>query len=482
MTAAKHKNEGAQMKNDTYSGYCLLKCLNEPPSVISFLTHVKATNIGSDIDRQIFQIFYAHYNEDQKMFSPLVREALKGEHRKRIEELRTWGPPPFENDIPQISEGMRQEYRTSLLLRMLGAVRHMIDTDADRIEIVDTAQVYLDQVRVIDVAPFEKFDEAIDKTIDNIKRRQINGDKKIRTGFQILDWLLDGGFSVGEFVVIASMTGQGKSIFMGQVIQALVEQKKRVVVFGLEMDECEYIERMIASTAASLDFSDLKLRNLANPKRNNIDLARLEDVANLLRPSQVFFSKNKNMKLDEFKRLCQIAVYEHKIDAIFLDHTLLLDGEKLDQPQLIEGISKFMKNFATEHGLISFAITQMVRNSDLEKPKTSDMAGGRAIEHQATTLLSIGMQKKMSADTSDDQDLSRHRWARKEKPQVHENYYQHVRKINVLKSRTAKSGTNFLTRFRGHEARFVEIFPDNWDEIKKSDPNDTNIVYNDWDL
>ena len=200
---------------------------------------------------------------------------------------------------------------------------------------------------------------------------------------------------------------------------------------------------------------------LKNPNEAELDFDSLEEILKMIRSSyQVYYLQPKIITVDELRTYCNLAVNEHKVDAIFLDHMLLVDND--DQKKMIEEVSNFMKVFATENKIISFAISQMNRDTDLYNPKVSNMSGGRTIEHTATTLLTIGRHRENSEV----------RYGR-----VDDEENPNLRKIEILKARGAPSGTYFLANFRGNNASFEEIEPDNWDQIKHAGPNEYQFQY-----
>jgi replicative DNA helicase len=300
----------------------------------------------------------------------------------------------------------------------------------------------------------ETIHEATDQLLERFQEKLEGKHQLVKTPFETLDHILSGGLSRGEFLVISSMSGQGKSMLQGQFMSAFCEQGLKVGVIGLEMESYEYAGRAISQVAADDSVYCLNQNNFKNPEgldlgEDSLVFQHLETYSKKVANYSAYFIKPKIITVDEFKAMCKLLVNKYRCDVIFLDHMLLVSS-KFEQPKLVEELSNFMKTFATENNIICAAISQMTRGTDLYNPSISNMAGGRAIEHAATTLLGITKVAPKEKNPFDDE----------------EEEIDFRRKIVGMKIRDSSGDNYILTSFEGQNARFKEIYPNNWDRAK----------------
>lgn len=85
--------------------------------------------------------------------------------------------------------------------------------------------------------------------VDELSRQPAELLPGIKTGFVDLDRnILAGGFKKKKYVLVGARPGEGKTAFMLQCLYAAaVEQRKKVAIFSLEMDDEEIVSRLIAA-------------------------------------------------------------------------------------------------------------------------------------------------------------------------------------------------------------------------------------------
>jgi len=282
-----------------------------------------------------------------------------------------------------------------------------------------------------------------------------NEDDRINTGIGTLDYMLGGGLIPGSFFVVASGTGQGKSMLAGQIIVNMaLSQKKKIGVFGLEMDESEYAGRQISYLAYLHGVDNLSQSCLSNPTKfiaNEKDRKQISDAASNL---DIVYLRRKQINVSEMKNYFKYML-EKGVEVFVLDHILLVESSQEERLKVAE-IANFMKTFAAENNVISIGVSQMNRGTDLTNPSVNDLSGGRSLEHSATALLSIGLptpkkSRKGMIDLIDGVEVSQ--------------YDTSLRKLTLIKSRNSMSGTYLYADFDGDNCVFKPRTPGNWHEL-----------------
>lgn len=321
--------------------------------------------------------------------------------------------------------------------------------------------------------------DAYDKLVDQTHEKIKTGQKKVSTGFSVLDYLLAGGIEPGDFFVLASKTGQGKSMFTLQTAYNMATRLgKRVGILSLEMDEAENLKRIWTHFSfAHRGFGgDVKFyqsnfeqafKKLHNNKAAWEDFQEVE--AKILSELPVYYLKPKDITLAEMKKYCNLFYERYQCDVILLDHMLLV-SDKQEERLIVKDIANFMKVFAAEKKIITMAVSQMNRGTRKEAlddmNSVDDLSGGRSIEQAASQIVTISRLPKTDQNPY-----------AKEAHADNEN----VRKISLIKSRHSKDNTHFYCDFFGNSATFREIHPDNWQDVKDLEIPTQKLEYSEFE-
>jgi hypothetical protein len=129
----------------------------------------------------------------------------------------------------------------------------------------------------------------------------------VKTGWSLIDSLLDGGLGAGELGVIMAPAGIGKSWILTRIGTEALLKGKNVLHFTLELNEA-YINRRYASCLTGLDFQSI-------PKQKEFVKKRVQDLKD-----QPDFGKLK-VKYNPIKTISPLSIKSH-----------------LEQCQIVEGI------------------------------------------------------------------------------------------------------------------------------------------------
>jgi replicative DNA helicase len=446
--------------------YCLRMVMAEPCHMFEFLKQIKLEHFYEKSRYKLFDVMYDNYDPETKRVSPLAWQTLGEPEKKLAQHIKASIPDIPKTDLNKIAQLVKNDYKNVMAQNYIHSLSEQLQKSEQNIDtIIRKAIAQLDSITKESAAEaFANSAQGVDAALADLEQRIEDKKECIRTPFLTLDHLLSGGLERGEFVVIASMSNEGKSMLAFQFALAFTEQKLKVCMMGLEMEKEEYSKRGISTLASDQSIYCLNLNFMKRPNHilkssddPNFVMDQLGVYARELRDRSLFYLEPKMINIDQFKNYCELAVSVHKVDVIFLDHMLLVSAN-MEQPRKVEELSVFMKSFATENNIIFVSISQMTRGTDLYNQSMSNMAGGRAIEHQATTILSIGKIKPKQDPTSlavvdDDDDDYR-------------------RRINILKARSAGRDTHIMAMFEGVNARFKEILPINWETARNHEPQD----------
>lgn len=440
-----------------------------PGSIKTFVKTIEPIHFDDPLKRDLYALILGgegegsgYYDPETGAVSKLLWQGLDTSGRKYVSNLLSL-PKTLDSDVKRLSNMMVDKYRVNELKRIVAMAEKRASDGVSAGEILRESIGFLELLLI----------DKDDTVFTNQQQASLSFTKKLidlndgiigtlKTPFESLDYLLNGGVSFGDLVVIASRTNEGKSMLAGQWVIALAKQEIPVAILGLEMDDAEYFTREIAHVARSLGRRDLTLANLSNPVRWGIG-DDLEDMVRVVSQFDIHYLKNKMVTLDEVKTYCNYAVKNLKCKAIVIDHSLLITS-KDDQHKMVNELTNFLQTFAATNDVLCLLVNQVNRSDRPGKQiNVSDMSGGRSIEHAASLLLTIDRLP----ENKDDND-----------PYGSTIDTSNYRILNIIKSRNSVRDKHILTTFEGINATFREVLPDNWDKIKNiKDVNEMNMEF-----
>lgn len=269
----------------------------------------------------------------------------------------------------------------------------------------------------------------------------------LKTGFRDVDALVQG-LEPGMLVVVSSNTGEGKSIFEGQVARNLIEvpqddgRTRRTSMFGVEMATREILGRLVVAKAG---LDDRKVRlGLLNAAERQALAAAVQWLKDVIQPSFFYVGPDGFRNLTDLLHQARTFVRQRGADIVLVDY---IQAIRVPGAQQFEGISivaEELKSLATELHVPVLAISQVDRNvlrMQRGRATLADMFGSSSIEKYADLLLSIWRPERHLESRSMDQV-----WAG-------------VAVLEILKARARGGGECYLG-FNGAENRFFDLEPD----------------------
>jgi replicative DNA helicase len=201
----------------------------------------------------------------------------------------------------------------------------------------------------------------------------------IQTGIQELDKLI-GGFFGGQLIFVGGRPGEGKSSALLTFLMHVVldDTKRTVGLFTLEMDNEEYMGRMIAwvSGVSSLRIKMGKVRDNENQDFQNATKL-IEDKVDVL------WDDSPSLTIPQLRTKIR-RMKEDGASIIFIDQlNLLRSSATYDQESVrINNLARDLKRLAREFDLPLVVAHQMNRTIESagrtkdKEPKTSDLSQG----------------------------------------------------------------------------------------------------------
>lgn len=247
-------------------------------------------------------------------------------------------------------------------------------------EMVPIDQVVMDSLNVIEKAA---------KTTGDVTG--------LASGFIDLDHRT-AGFQPGNLVLIAARPAMGKTSFVLSLAKnVIINQKKPIVMFSLEMSKTELVNRLL-SMDSKVDSQKFKTGQL-----NDADWESLIESGGTIGNSKLFLDDTATT-IAEIRSKCRKLKLEQDIQLVIIDYLQLMNGNgKSDsRQQEISEISRSLKLLAKELQIPVIALSQLSRQVEQRpdhRPMLSDLRESGAIEQDADVVLFIYRDEVYHQDT-----------------------------------------------------------------------------------
>lgn len=210
----------------------------------------------------------------------------------------------------------------------------------------------------------------------------------IRTGFDNLDASYPTGLMGGQSIICIGYSGHGKSLFTAKMAVNIWKQKKRVLVFSLEMSPEEYRERVYAL----LGEGALSMTDLATGKITDEDFKAFADE-HLLDANDFIVVSNEG-RSDVTPSLIQSKIDTYKPDFVLLDYLqLMMDNGRAEgmTPRMMN-LSREIKLMAASNNIPIMSISAVTDDEGKKRngpPKVSQVAWSRGLEYDANMIIAV---------------------------------------------------------------------------------------------
>ena len=232
----------------------------------------------------------------------------------------------------------------------------------------------------------------IDDTLENMK----SGNNIIQFGMPILDWPA-GGMTRKEITVLGGRPGHGKTTLMINIVDSLLAQGNKVMLFNREMSNTEMLKKIIVMKSEKLSYFKVRKNDCNNGEMKVIEKV-VDDIS----------KNNKNLTMyDDIRTLDQSMreIYRYKPDVVIDDYIQLISVEgKKDRRFEIEDIMqeyKWMCKLIDCSALLLSQLNRVIERRIDPKPRMSDYAESGVIEQTAETALFVFYGYNFDSDRYD---------------------------------------------------------------------------------
>lgn len=266
-----------------------------------------------------------------------------------------------------------------------------LDNNQNVVEIIDEVEKKLNAVSLGKAqGSVYNAQEMVGGVLDYLKDLKNRGNNVvvgIDTGFRELNQLTTG-FNKGDLIIIGARPGMGKTTFVLNLAQHILDSQKGVVFFSLEMPYLQLGMRMLSAKAS------IALQNLRTANLTNDELSTLSEAADIMAKQPLHIVDTSFLSIAQLKSELRRLKKQHpEISIAVIDYLQLMNGGKgsdFNKQAEIAEISRGLKMLARELEMPIIALSQLnrlVEQRDDKRPTLSDLRDSGAIEQDADMIL-----------------------------------------------------------------------------------------------
>lgn len=305
-------------------------------------------------------------------------------------EMLAWmGEEFLVSALPGYCRRLKAVARKERLYQALTHLRNRAeDLDADQLydlaekTIVELSTDTTNNQRVKDMQSLAS--EALSRLEDRHRNRgKIQG---LTWGYRSLD-RMTGGAHKGDMIVIAGRPSMGKSAFAMNVVENMAAAGHKAMVFSLEMNTAQLVDRMIASQ------SRVDMRRIRNGEFADSDWGAMVNGLEKLNRYHVLIDDSPGLSLRELRSRARQKKMAQGLDVIMVDYMTLMqtDAKKSDsRAREVGELSRGLKQLARELDVAMIVLCQLNRAVTGRKdtrPVMSDLRDSGEIEQDADVIL-----------------------------------------------------------------------------------------------
>lgn len=226
----------------------------------------------------------------------------------------------------------------------------------------------------------------IQNIIDRIQRitRDEENDSAIRSGINILDRILGGGFSKGLYV-LAGREAVGKTAFVVSLISGIIDRRTdtpKVGIISLDLSEQLWMERVLSN------ISEVWLEKISRGRVDEHELQKISDISHGTEFDRIEIAAPGYMAIQQLVATCTSWVAEKAVRIIFIDYLQLITYEHSTDPELkYFKIVQALKKLAIDLDVTIIVTVKLGSGKTTALPNLKDLRKIGAIETFADVIM-----------------------------------------------------------------------------------------------
>ena len=249
-----------------------------------------------------------------------------------------------------------------------------------------------EQIMSLSVSNHSSSNEHISTMADLVaERRRKDANKEsdsIPTYYKNIDGLLNG-LGKSDLLLLAARPSVGKTAFALNLAVNMAQEKKRVLIFSLEMTNIKIFERLMAI------YSGVSFQVLNADNKTRDDIAAIDFIHESIINLPIEINDSSELTALDIRSIARKVKKNHgNLDCIIIDYIQLIKGTSArsvdNRNQEISEISRSLKLMAKELNIPVIALSQLNRASESRnnhRPMLGDLRESGALEQDADVVM-----------------------------------------------------------------------------------------------
>lgn len=248
------------------------------------------------------------------------------------------------------------------------------------------------------------------------------------TGFRDLDSITHG-LHPGHLIILAARPSMGKTLLgMNIAEHVAINEKKPVIIFSLEMNKEELVERSLSSLG-KVDQDLIKTGKLTKS-----DWEQVSSLVPRYSDAKLFIEDYSGVRISDIRAKCRQIKRKHGLSLVVIDYLTLVSGDGENETDRVGKISRAFKLLARDLNVPVLLISQLNRGVEQrqeKRPTMADLRQSGAIEQDADLIAFIYRDEVYNKNSK----------------------HLGIAEVNIAKNRHGSLGTIYL-KFNGMHCRF----------------------------
>ncbi|MCD8088353.1 MAG: replicative DNA helicase [Oscillospiraceae bacterium] len=372
--------------------------LIDPACIADVVNSVKPSEFYIDVNREIFETIFSMFSTGMKVDPVTVLDQMRARKvwRENSQQylVELMDVTPTAANVLQYCAIVRER----ALLRSLGdaaaEITELVYQEGGQVEqVLELAERKIYAMRKENATGgLIPLTQVLQDVLSQISQAAQNGSKLpgLTTGLADIDECLQG-LGAGDFVLIASRPGMGKtSIALNMAVSAAKASGKTVAVFSLEMSRQQLVMRLLSGE------SHIDNYQLSQGRLNSDEWSRLAEAAGQLSRIDIRIDDNPSMTVAEMAAQCRRL---DNLGLVVVDYLQLMQSagsghswSNESRTQAVSDISRMMKVTAKELGVPLICLSQLSRANEArqnKRPMLSDLRESGSIEQDADAVIGL---------------------------------------------------------------------------------------------
>ena len=364
----------------------------EPQQFDDLSTALKKDDFYLPAHQDIFTAMTSLMQRDE----PIDEEFIKKEliKIKKFDEqvmLEILSANPISNTRAYVNEIKDKSLKRHLLTLTTEIKRVTVEEELPSAEVVDIVEKKLYEITQDNqTSDFKDSPQMTFDTMEYIKEMKARGNSVlvgVDTGFHELNKMTTG-FGKGDLVIIAARPAMGKTSFILNTVNSLMNQGKGVAFFSLEMPAEQLMLRLL-SVQTSIPLQQLRLGDM-----NDDQWASLHGAIDNMNSAKLFVDDQGSININQLRSKLRKLKNQHpEIEIAVIDYLQIMQGVgTADRHQQVSEISRGLKMLARELEMPIVALSQLNRGLESrndKRPMLSDIRESGSIEQDADIILFV---------------------------------------------------------------------------------------------